>query len=212
MTDPASNDREPVPRRNSRAHLERLLDALIDHPERHLDTLREVDAVFGKDKAVMVLDMSGFSRTTHQHGVVSFLLMIHQMKLLAAPCITSARGLVLKAEADNLFALFDTVPDAIQAGREIISRLAAANTVLPDDRQLYVSIGIGFGHILDIEDLDVFGDEVNLASKLGEDIASIADILLTASARAQLGDLAVELREESVSISGLTLTYFRVLN
>jgi class 3 adenylate cyclase len=211
MTDPASHDDPPVARSNSRLNLERRLDALIDFPERHPETLREIDDMFGQDRAVMVLDMSGFSRTTLQHGVVSFLLMIHQMKLLAAPCIRAARGLVLKAEADNLFALFDTADDAVQASLAIIPRLTAANMVLPDDRQLYVSIGIGFGHLLNVDDHDVFGDEVNLASKLGEDIADKAQILLTAGARARLRDSSIALREESVSISGLSLTYYRVM-
>lgn len=212
MTDPFPGSHEPVARRNSRHNLERLLDDLIDHPERHADTLRQVDLIFRQDKAVRVLDMSGFSRTTRQHGVVPFLLMIHQMNLLAAPCIAGAHGLLLKAEADNLFAPFDTVEDAVQASRAIIPRLNAANTVLPDDRQLYVSVGIGYGHLLNVEDRDVFGDEVNLASRLGEDIAGKAEILLTANARAQLRDRSVELREESVSVSGLALTYYRLLS
>jgi class 3 adenylate cyclase len=212
MTEPLSDNNESVSRRNSRANLEHLLDALIDQPDQRADIERDIDGIFGQDKAVMALDMSGFSRTTHQYGIVPFLLMIHQMKLLAGPSIEAGRGLVLKAEADNLFALFDTVADAVLASREVIARLNAANTVLPDDRQLYISIGIGYGHILNIEDRDVFGDEVNLASKLGEDIADKGEVLLTTSARDQLGDATIELREESVSISGLALIYYRVLN
>jgi len=212
MTDPIPDNNDSVARRNSRANLEHLLGTLIDQPDRRADIERDIDGIFGQDKAVMALDMSGFSRTTHQYGIVPFLLMIHQMKLLAAPSIEAGRGLVLKAEADNLFALFDTVEDAVRASREIIARLDAANTVLPDDRQLYVSVGIGYGHILNIEDKDVFGDEVNLSSKLGEDIADRGDVLLTAQARDQLRDSTIELREESVSISGLTLIYYRVLS
>jgi len=212
MTDPIPDNNDSVARRNSRANLEHLLGTLIDQPDQRADIERDIDGIFGQDKAVMALDMSGFSRTTHQYGIVPFLLMIHQMKLLAAPSIESGRGLVLKAEADNLFALFDTVEDAVRASREIIARLDAANTVLPDDRQLYVSVGIGYGHILNIEDKDVFGDEVNLSSKLGEDIADRGDVLLTAQARDQLRDSTIELREESVSISGLTLIYYRVLS
>ena len=212
MTDPIPDNNDSVARRNSRANLEHLLGTLIDQPDQRADIERDIDGIFGQDKAVMALDMSGFSRTTHQYGIVPFLLMIHQMKLLAAPSIEAGRGLVLKAEADNLFALFDTVEDAVRASREIIARLDAANTVLPDDRQLYVSVGIGYGHILNIEDKDVFGDEVNLSSKLGEDIADRGDVLLTAQARDQLRDSTIELREESVSISGLTLIYYRVLS
>src|SRR5574341_724842 len=212
MTEAIPDNTDSIVRHNSQANLERLLDQLIDQPERRFDIERDIDGIFGQDKGVTVLDLSGFSRTTHQQGILPFLLMIHEMKLLARPCIEAAGGLVLKAEADNLFALFDTVDDAVRASREIIARLDAANTVLPDNRQLYVSIGIGFGHILNVEDRDVFGDEVNLAAKLGEDIADRGQVLLTAGARAQLRDSTVELREETVSVSGLTMTYYRVLN
>jgi class 3 adenylate cyclase len=207
-----SDNNEPVSQRNSRANLERLLNEIIDHPEDRLEITRTIEDIFGQEKVVMVLDMSGFSRTTQRLGIVSFLLMIHQMKLLAVPCIEAATGLVLKAEADNLFALFDTVDDAVRAGREIIQRLNAANMVLPEGRKLYVSIGIGYGNVLNIEDRDLWGDEVNLASKLGEDIGQIGEILLTAEARARMQDPDIALQEENISVSGLMLTYYQVLS
>lgn len=207
-----SDNNEPVSQRNSRANLEYLLNDLIDHPEDRLELTRTIEGIFGQEKAVVVLDMSGFSRTTQRLGIVSFLLMIHQMKLLAVPCIEAAHGLILKAEADNLFALFDNVDDAVRASQEIIQRLNAANTVLPDGRRLYVSIGVGYGSILNIEDKDLWGDEVNLASKLGEDIGQMGEILLTSEARARVQDTSIQLQEENISISGLMLTYYRVLN
>ena len=43
-------------------------------------------------------------------------------------------------------------------------------------------VGIGFGQILRIGDHDVFGREVNAASKLGEDTAKANEILVTKSA------------------------------
>ena len=106
----------------------------------------------------MVLDMSGFSRTTQKEGIVSFLLMIHQMQLIARPCVENQHGLVLKAEADNLFCLFDTVAAAVHAALEINENLNSVNKLLPEDRRLYVSIGIGYGRILNVDDHDLFGD------------------------------------------------------
>ena len=70
-----------------------------------------------------MLDMSGFSRTTQVHGVVAFLVMIHQMRLLAGPAIEAHRGTLLKAEADNLYCLFPTVDAAVAAARDILRRL-----------------------------------------------------------------------------------------
>ena len=204
-------DNQPFTGQNTRTNLERMLNDMIERPEARAQITREIEETFGQDKAVMVLDMSGFSRTTHQHGIVPFLLMIHQMRLVACPCVQEEGGQLLKAEADNLYCLFESVADAVRASQKITRHLRTANRLLPEEHRLYVSIGIGYGRILNIEDQDLFGNEVNLTSKLGEDVAKMGDILLTAAARAQLQDTDIEAREESISISGLELPYFSVL-
>ncbi len=210
MNNPTSDNDEPVSRHNSRANLERILSDMIEEPERRADLSSTVEEIFSQDKAVLVLDMSGFSRTTQRHGIVSFLLMIHQMQLIARPCVEARRGLLVKADADNLFCLFDAVADAVRASQDIMERLNAANLLLPEDRRLFVSIGIGFGDILNIGDEDLFGNEVNLASKLGEDVAERGEILLTAAARSQLKEPDIPVREETVSISGLDVMYYKI--
>ncbi|TAJ68549.1 MAG: adenylate/guanylate cyclase domain-containing protein [Phenylobacterium sp.] len=191
---------------NTREHLQALLSQIIDHPELRVQISDEIEQTFTQRRAVLVLDMSGFSRTTQVHGVVSFLMMIHQMRLLAVPTIEARGGVLVKAEADNLYCLFDTVDEAVGAAREIIRQLSTVNPLLPAGRKLYASIGIGFGDILVLGEEDLFGDEVNLASKLGEDVAQGGMILLTESARAELA-APVNTVEERASISGLTLVY-----
>jgi hypothetical protein len=78
---------------------------------------------------------------------------------------------VVKTEADNLFATFDTVPMAFAAAVAILESLSLANAILPEDWDVHVGIGIGFGKLLVIGHEDVYGSEMNLASKLGEDLA-----------------------------------------
>lgn len=124
-----------------RAELERLLGELIDHPEREAEITRAIGERFGQERAVMVVDMSGFSRTTRRLRIVPFLAMIYRMQRLAVPCIEAARGRVLKVEADNLFCLFETVGDAVAAGRKLVARLTGENAHMPEERDLYVSIG-----------------------------------------------------------------------
>ena len=72
------------------------------------------------------------------------------------------------------------------------------------------TIGIGYGHILNIEDQDLFGDEVNLSCKLSEDIASRNAILFTERAYAQLPEPRSNLARQEVSVSGLTLVYYEL--
>jgi adenylate cyclase len=195
---------------NSRQALSHLLNDMISFPERRAEIARNIEETFGQRKAVLALDMSGFSRATQQNGIISFLLMIHQMQLICRPCVEEHGGTVIKAEADNLFCLFDTVADAVKAGQGIITRLNAVNMILPADRQLYVAFGIGYGKILNIGNEDIFGDEMNLACKLGEDIAEKGEILLTPAARAELDGSNVATREGSISISGIHLNYYYV--
>jgi class 3 adenylate cyclase len=202
---------EPALRRNSRSNLDRILKEMIERPEAQEELAREVDSHFGETRAVMVLDMSGFSRTTQRRGIVAFLLMIHQMKLIATPTVEANGGLVVKSEADNLYCLFETVKGAIKASRELILRLDTGNLLLPEERRLYAAIGIGHGRIINIDEEDLFGDEVNLASKLGEDIAERGQILLTEAARAEAADAGIETREESISISGLSLAFHALI-
>ena len=51
-------------------------------------------------------------------------------------------------------------------------------------------VGIGHGRVLKIGDSDVFGHEVNLASKLGEDTAKGHEILVTRAFRDAIGEAA----------------------
>ncbi len=204
-------DNITFPRPGSREDLERLLSEIIDHPELREEITETIENTFAQDKAVLILDMSGFCRTTHIYGIVSFLLMIYRMQLICRPCVEQNGGVVIKADADNLFCLFDTVREAVRASRQIIDHLNTANSVLPVEQHLYAAIGIGYGRILNIAGQDMFGDEVNLASKLGEDIAGMGEVLLTAGARAGLGNPDTPIPERTISVSGISLTYYSVV-
>jgi class 3 adenylate cyclase len=193
----------------SQANLDRLLQKMLDSPEAQDEIIAEIELTFGQHAAVLVLDMSGFSRTTRHHGIVRFMLMIFQMRILAETAISKAGGSLVKAEADNLYCRFKSVEDAVSAAIEITERLETVNPLLPNDRRLYASIGIGFGEILFIDGGDMFGDQVNLTSKLDEDIAQRGEILLTEAARGQLA-LDVVGQEKTVGISGIALPFFQI--
>ncbi|MFP5353293.1 MAG: adenylate/guanylate cyclase domain-containing protein [Actinomycetota bacterium] len=195
---------------NTRENLAKLLDELGEHPERIAEITGQIEKIFSEERTVMILDMSGFTRMTQEGNLIAYLLMINQMKRLALPCVEEAGGILVKAEHDNLTCLFDDVPAALEASRQITSRLESANVVLPTERELYVSIGIGHGTILNVGNADIYGDEVNLASKLGEDIAEKGDILLTARAYDQVKDQDIELKKETISISGIRADYYRL--
>ena len=194
------------------AALARMLDERNEHPE----SLSEIDAriwrQFGHTRAVLVLDMCGFSRLTMRYGITHFLAMIHRMHGLVAPIIAAKRGRVVKTEADNVFAVFSDVAPALEAARAIQRRLAAANVFLPDDWDLHASVGIGYGELLMIGDDDLFGGEMNLASKLGEDVAASGETFLTAAAYGRLAPPDAEVFEaREIPISSMVVRAYKVL-
>ena len=197
-------------KKRTREKLNRLLQERNEHPERAADVDARIDAIFGDTLAVMVMDMSGFCRQTVRYGINHFLAKIHRLHSIALPVIEQHRGEVIKVEADNIYSVFEDVPQAVAAAADTVGRLEAANTMLPEELDMRAEFGIGYGHILIVEDDDFYGTEVNLASKLGEDVASGGEILLTEAACKRLtaaGSGGCEPIE--MTVSGLTFTAYR---
>src|SRR5204862_435063 len=68
-----------------------------------------------------------------------------------------------------------------------------------------ISVGIDYGPILVSDGSDCFGNPVNGASKLGEDIAAAGEILVTREAMAQVPPNAVAQRALTFSASGIQI-------
>ena len=190
------------------AELWRLLDARNEHPESLGEIDGEIWQRFGRTRAVLVLDMCGFSRLTMRYGITHFLAMIRRLVTIVRPVVADAGGQIVKTEADNVYATFDDVPQALAAARAIQGSLAAANTFLPEDWDLHAAIGIGYGPLLLIGDHDLYGSEMNVASKLGEDVAGRGEVLLSVGAHERIGS-GVDAAEIPVQLSGLTMRAFR---
>ena len=148
---------------NTRENLEQLLDELIEKPHEFESIKERIQEKFRQERTILILDLSGFTRTTQVEGIIPFLLMIHEMQRLALPSIEAHGGILVRADADNLTCLLDGVEEAIAASKEITERLDTANVILPETRDLYASIGIGHGKILNVDNEAIFGNQVNLA-------------------------------------------------
>lgn len=197
--------------KNTRLELHRLLHERIQHPEKTAEIDRQIHQIFDQDCAILVLDLSGFSRLTIRHGIVHFLTMVHRMTAIATPIVQQHQGRVVKQEADNLFATFADVKPAVETALAIFEAFATVNIDLPNDQDLYAAIGIGYGTTLVVGDDDLFGNEMNLASKMGEDLARQGEILLTEAAYRQL-ETSAELWEPlPLVISGLEVMAYKWL-
>lgn len=192
-----------------RAQLAALLAERNQYPERAAAIDARIVAGFERQAAILVLDLCGFSQRASRDGIIHFLAIIHQMEQAASPAIECNRGVVVKQEADNLFARFASPGDALEAALDIQRAFAAMNAVLPEDRALHASIGIGFGPLLLVGAHDVFGNEMNHACKLGEDVAGRDEILLTAAAHAAVEAGRYEFGPGQCRVGGQELGYWR---
>lgn len=203
-------EKSPLENERAIAYLKRLLLERIARPERK----KEIDSLirerYEKEVAIMVIDLSGFSRSTIKYGIIHFLAMIVEMETLSTPVIERHGGTVIKQEADNLFATFPAAAQAVDAALEILAVLRKFDAERTIDTEIYSSIGIGFGPTLIIDGEDLFGNEMNLASKLGEDLAESMEILVTESAAQALPATRYNLEPVTFSISGLELNCCRV--
>lgn len=173
------------------------------HPEKSRQIDATIDHYFAEIHAVMVLDLSGFSKTTEEEGIISALAMIQKMDDFVVDIIHQKSGTVIKFKADNVYAVFPTVEQGVAAAIEMIQKL--------EDTKIQVSMGIGYGKLLMLDGIELFGNELNLAAKLGEDIAQPQEILLTESAFNQLQFHSKNWKKFKQSLSGITLTFYKFI-
>ncbi|MCU0849352.1 MAG: adenylate/guanylate cyclase domain-containing protein [Spirochaetes bacterium] len=135
--------------------------------------------LFGEEWCVMFTDLSGFSRGVAKFGIIHFLQTIHESQRILIPEIEEHDGFLLKIEGDSFLVLFRNANKAIQCSVHMQRTLKEYNVGRPDEEKVLLCVGLGFGKMLRIGDSDVFGAEVNAASKLGEDTAEAWEILVT---------------------------------
>lgn len=166
---------------------------------------------FGAEYAVFVLDMSGFSLLTRKYGIVHYLSMVRRMQLTTEPIVRSFGGSMIKYEADNCFAIFPDPLSAVNAAIAMQRAFRAENLLTADDLDIHISCGIDYGKILIVGHQDCFGDPVNRASKMGEDIANAGEILITGEAMQMIpAEAGIKARELSVSISGIVIPAYAI--
>ena len=148
---------------------------------------RRIWDLFGERWAIMFTDLSGFSRHAAKFGITHFLQIIHEKKKMLLPIVAAHDGILLKVEADSFLIIFRRPDRALQCAIEMQRRCQLTNERRLPEEQIILCLGIGYGDVLRVGDHDVWGREVNAASKLGEDTAGPNEILVTGAAQAELG-------------------------
>jgi adenylate cyclase len=114
--------------------------------------------------AIMFTDIVGFSRQMGRNEVRTLqLLEVHNQIIQQA--VSEHHGTVIKTVGDAFLVDFPSVVHAIQCAQRIQTQFREHNTGKDKNEQIHVRIGIHSGDIVQ-RDGDVFGDGVNVASRL----------------------------------------------
>jgi len=166
---------------------------------------------YGTSGATFISDMANFSSTSRSLGICHFLKMIYRAREVVAPIIDANNGVLLKCDADNCYAYFSDVSDAIRSSFDINKELFRINQSHEVEEHIYLSVGIDYGELLLIGDNEFFGDPVNTASKLGEDLAIKGETLVTERALDRSTfDVNENVERMTARVSDIEISYVRV--
>jgi adenylate cyclase len=136
--------------------------------------------------AVFAADMVGYSRLMEadETGTLAR-LKTHRIELID-PAITKNRGRIIKTTGDGMLVEFHSVVDAVLCAAEVQRRMARRNADVAPARWMQFRIGINLGDVI-VDGNDIFGDGVNVASRL-EVLAESGGICVSGAVRDQVGD------------------------
>ena len=114
--------------------------------------------------AIMFTDIAGFSR---QMGMdeARMLRLLDVHNQVIAQAVAVHHGHVIKTIGDAFLVDFPSVINAVQCAQQVQAQLRTHNVGKEKIEQIHVRIGIHSGDIIQ-RDGDVFGDGVNIASRL----------------------------------------------
>ena len=123
--------------------------------------------------------MSADEEGTHERLKTYFRELIN-------PKITMHGGRIVKNTGDGLLAEFPSAVNAVRCAVEIQRAMVDQNVDAPEDKRISFRIGVNLGDVI-VEPEDIFGDDVNIASRL-EALAEPGGIWISRAVRDRIGE------------------------
>jgi len=169
----------------------------------------DLDRKYLHRKAILALDLTDFTLCCMQDDEVRAFLRILDAQAICLPVLREHGAVLIRAFADDLVALFDDVNPALDAAFEMHRRVALfEERGLGERNPARCCIGVGYGNVYAIGPNLAMGDEMNRASKLGEDIARGAETLVTENVFEALRR-RTDVSFERVAADDLPFPYYR---
>ena len=120
-------------------------------------------------KVVVFTDLSGFTKSLREDDTYAFLYKIEKAQIAIELNIEEFDGEIVAFVGDSALLLFDTLVKAIGFLKKVRHKLSEHNILL--------NVGISEGEVVNFKGY-TYGYCVNVASKLGEDIAQNGELLV----------------------------------
>ncbi len=130
--------------------------------------------------AIMLTDIKGFTSKTASFSRAETLDLLKRHKELVLPVVEKYRGRLVKTIGDAFLVVFESPTDSVLCGVEIQGVLKEHNTDKAQDERIEIRIAINSGEVAIEEDGDIYGDAVNITSRL-ESIAEAGEVFFTES-------------------------------
>ncbi len=114
--------------------------------------------------AIMFTDLVGYSALTQQNEALA-LELVNTKRQLLNPLLDQHKGTLIKTMGDGFLVEFSSALQAVQCAMGVQSMLQGYNSSQAHERKINLRIGIHLGDV-EFRDSDVFGDGVNIASRI----------------------------------------------
>jgi adenylate cyclase len=134
--------------------------------------------------AILAADVVGFSRLMGEDEAAALDALRDMWAYRFDPAVEQHGGRIVKLMGDGALVEFGSAVDAVECAMAIQTAMAEDNAAQPSRRPLLLRIGVNVGDIV-IEGDDIFGDGVNVASRL-EAQAPHGGVLISDSVHVQV--------------------------
>ncbi|MBN1695993.1 MAG: hypothetical protein JW881_00645 [Spirochaetales bacterium] len=169
---------------------------LINHAKDEFKFKRENAQVL----TVLFIDMVGYTEKSSVADNISLMQLIQSFEEIVLPVIKAYKGCLVKKMGDGILAVFKHPLNASFAALTIQEKIRTGNQYKVDREKFEVRIGLNTGLVIR-KDNDVFGDVVNIASRM-ETSANPGDILLTHATYEEIKDYVECTRLGNLHVKG----------
>lgn len=163
---------------NSNLSLEELLDK---RKKGDADAEQSILKKYERQLTIMFTDIQGYTAMTESQPVVETMAILQESEDIIAPIILKHEGVIIKKIGDAYMARFDSPDSAVIAAVQVQQAIKLNNERRESESKItwHIRIGLNTGNVI-LKDGDLFGDAVNVASRV-ESLALVDGVFCTAA-------------------------------